>query len=32
MKNKPENKNQIIYDNQEFIYFQELVNEKQNQK
>lgn len=32
MKNKNENKNQIISDNQEFIYFQELVNEKQNQK
>lgn len=32
MKNKTENKNQIISDNQEFIYFQELVNEKQNQK
>lgn len=32
MKNKTENKNQIIIDNQEFIYFQELVNEKQNQK
>lgn len=32
MKNKTENKNQIISDNQEFIYFQELVNDKQNQK
>ena len=32
MKNKTENKNQIISDDQEFIYFQDLVNEKQNQK